>query len=478
MSDEAKWLSIERQAGETLREGLERALREAILSRALRVGVRLPPSRTLAAQLHVSRGVVSDAYGQLEAQGFLVCRAREAPVVAAVVESAAVRMESEVGKEPPRFDLSPTSPDVNLFPLLRWLAAGQQVARRGGPGILDYREPRGEALLRAALADHLGRTRGVIADPAQILIVQGTSQGVDLLLRLLHARGATRIAVEDPSHIRQRERIQATGLEVMPQLVDRDGLVSDGIVADAVLVTPAHQFPVGSVLSGARRRDLIAWARSTGGLIIEDDYDSEFRYDREPVRALQGFAPEHVALLGTVSKTLAPALRLGWMVIPTHMVDEAIRIKRLLDDFSPALDQLTLAELLTRGHYDRHIRHARATYGRRRDLLLAAITSHLPELAVEGVAAGVHILLMLPHEVDDTFVAAAAANAGIRVAALTEFRIRPSTTGGIVIGYGRLHESAVDTAVRELAGAIRPHLSSATSRARTSTSRSVHLELN
>ena len=269
MFDEARWLSLDRHAGETLRAALERTLRDEILSGALRAGVRLPASRAFALQLGVSRGVVTDAYGQLEAQGFLVSRAREAPMVAEVQGPVAVRSEPEVSAPLPRHDLSPTSPDVTQFPLTRWLAAAQHVARRGGTAILDYREPRGESVLREMLADHLGRTRGVIADPAQIVIVQGTSQGVDLLLRLLRARGVSRVAVEDPSHTTQQQRIRAMGLEVVPQPVDTHGLVVDGLEVGAVVVTPAHQFPTGSVLSGARRRDLIAWSSANGAVIIE-----------------------------------------------------------------------------------------------------------------------------------------------------------------------------------------------------------------
>ncbi len=456
--DEARWLTWEPGHGETLRAALERTLREAIRTGALRESVRLPSSRALAQALGVSRGVVSDAYGQLEAQGFLVTRSRTAPVVARVPRTDVVRREPEAPARAPRYDLTPTTPDVTLFPLARWLAAAQHVARRASTTTLDYREPRGERVLREALADHLGRTRGVIAEPEQIVVVQGTAQGICSLLHVLSARGASRVAVEDPSHTTQHERIRAFGFELVPRPVDHHGMVVAGLEADAVLVTPAHQFPTGSVLSGERRRELLAWSHAGGGLIVEDDYDAEFRYDREPVRALQGVAPEQVIQLGTVSKTLAPALRLGWLVAPPGLADDAARTKRLLDDFSPALDQLTLAELLTRGHYDRHVRRARAVYRARRDRLLAALAKHLPELTVEGVAAGVHLLLRLPPGVDDRTVADAARNASIAVPPLSAFRIRPSDDGGLVIGYGRLHESTVAAATRSLAKLVRAHL--------------------
>jgi GntR family transcriptional regulator/MocR family aminotransferase len=452
--DEARWLSLDRRDGETLRAALERSLREAIVAGALREGVRLPGSRALAGALGVSRGVVSDAYGQLEAQGFLETRTRAAPIVAAVPTRSGRPRRRERPTLAPRFDLTPTTPDVTQFPLNRWLAAAQQAARSAGPVALDYREPRGELRLREGLADHLGRTRGVTADPDQIVIVQGTAQGVDLFLRVLRARGATRLAVEDPSHTTQHERAHAHGFELVPQPVDRDGMKVAGLEADAVLVTPAHQFPTGSVLSGERRRQLLAW----GGLVIEDDYDAEFRYDREPVRALQGLAPDHVVQLGTVSKTMAPALRLGWIVAPRELADEAAAAKRLLDDFSPALDQLALAEFLARGHYGRHLRRARAVYRKRRDALVAALARELPNLEVEGVAAGVHLVLRLPAGADDAAIAEEADRAGIRVPALSAFRLTPSDESGLVIGYGRLHETAVEPAATALGTVVRDGL--------------------
>jgi len=456
--DEARWLTLERRPAETLRAALERTLRDEIRAGTLREGVRLPSSRTLAVSLGVSRGVVSDAYGQLEAQGFLVTRPRSAPTVAGVPQTVASPREPEPAVVRPRYDLTPTTPDVTLFPLARWLSASQQAARSAGAATLDYGESRGERVLREALADHLGRTRGVTAEPEQIVVVQGTAQAVDLLLRLLLQRGATRVAVEDPSHTRQHERIRTLGFELVPQPVDGRGLLVAGLAADAVLVTPAHQFPTGSVLSGERRRELLAWARASGGLVVEDDYDAEFRYDREPIRALQGLAPQHVVQVGTVSKTLAPALRLGWLVTPPALADDAERTKRLLDDFSPALDQLTLARFLTSGHYDRHVRRARSVYRARRDRLVAALAHELPDLAIEGVAAGVHVLLRLPPDIDDATVAEAAHRARIAVPPLSAFRVRPAGDGGLVVGYGRLHETAVAPATRALARVVRSHL--------------------
>jgi GntR family transcriptional regulator/MocR family aminotransferase len=456
--DETRWWSLERQPGETLRAALERTLREAILSGALREGVRLPASRKLAHELGVSRGVVTDAYDQLASQGFLITRGRAAPVIAGMVRTPVGGRSAPASPQLPRYDLIATTPDVNLFPLRSWLTTALRAAQ-GAPSLtLDYRDPAGERGLREALADHLGRTRGVIADPEQIVITQGTSQAIDLLLRVLRRRGATHVAVEDPSHTGQQARIRAAGLALVPQPTDDDGLVVDGMAADAVLVTPAHQFPSGSVLSGERRRALIGWSRATRAWIIEDDYDAEFRYDREPVRALQGLAPDRVVQVGTVSKTLAPALRLGWLVAPPELLDDVVAQKSLADEFSPALDQLTLTAFLRSGDYHRHVRRARIVYRARRDRLVAALTETLPELEVTGIAAGVHVLLALSPWIDDTAIAQLASEERIRVASLSQFCITRSDVRGLVIGYGRLHESAVSPAVAALGAIVAAHL--------------------
>src|SRR5919202_907483 len=308
--DEASWLRLEPAPGETLRAALERTLRAAIRERSLRTGARLPSSRRLAAQVGVSRGVASDVYAQLEAQGFVVMRPRSAPVVAATAPKIAQSSRwASADSWQPRYDLTPTTPNVTLVPLRQWLPALQHPAARAPARVLDYGDQRGDAGLRETIADHLGRTRGVVAEPGQIILVQGTAQALHILLRVLARRGQRRVAIEDPSLDGQHDRIEALGMQIVGCAVDDEGIAVEGVKADAALVTPAHQFPTGVVLSGGRRRALLSWSRERERLVIEDDYDAEFRYDREPVRALQGLDPERVAYAGTVSKTLAPALR-------------------------------------------------------------------------------------------------------------------------------------------------------------------------
>ncbi|MEZ5100637.1 MAG: PLP-dependent aminotransferase family protein [Thermoleophilia bacterium] len=249
--------------------------------------------------------------------------------------------------------------------------------------------------------------------------------------------------------------MRALGLDLVGCPVDDDGALPPAVRADAIVATPAHQFPTGAVLSGARRRALLAWAAGCDALVIEDDYDAEFRYDRDGVRALQGLDPERVAYLGTTSKTLAPGLRLGWLVVPDVLADAALRTKRLLDVGSPSLDQLALARLLRSGDLDRHVRRARAAYGARRDALLAALARELPGCPVSGIAAGLHVVLGLPAGQDDARVAAAALERGVLVAPLSRYRIAPSPAGGLVLGFGRCHVDAVAPAVRLVAEAIR-----------------------
>jgi GntR family transcriptional regulator/MocR family aminotransferase len=457
--DEPSAWALERLPGETLRAGLERTLRDAIREGSLRAGVELPASRRLAAQLGVSRGVVRDAYAELEAQGYLHVTTRRAPVVAEVPGERPKRAPPvSPAPRPVRFDMTATTPDVTLFPRKLWSAALVAAVRDAPATELDYADPHGTSVLRERLADELGRTRGVICDPSQVVIVQGAAQGIHVILRALRHRGATSIAVEDPSLDRHHRQIADAGLRLVGQSVDGDGLIVDGLDADAVIVSPAHQFPTGVVLSGARRRQLLAWSRDTGGFVIEDDYDAEFRYDREPVRALQGLHPDGVVYVGTASKTLAPALRLGWLVVPEPLASELAELKRLVDNFSPTLEQFALAHMIERGHYQRHIRKARGIYRARRDRLVSALAEHFPELTVSGVAAGLGVTLNLPASVDDRALERAASEAGIRVEALTRYAIHDHGLRGLVIGYGRLHETALGPAIGALSGLVRQAL--------------------
>ncbi len=448
--DEASWLRLERGNGETLRVALERTLRDAIAEGALRTGARLPSSRALAAQLGVSRGVASDAYAQLEAQGYLSVAPRRAPMVAAVPAPVARAPGPPAPyARPVRHDFDPTSPDVGLFPRREFAAALTHVLRELPASELAYGDPRGHLALREALASHLGRTRGVVADPEHLVIVQGTAQAIDLLLWLLAARGARSIAVEDPSLTSQHERVRAHGMRLVGVPVDELGIVAGALRGDAVIVTPAHQFPTGVVLSGARRRALLNWARRHDAWVIEDDYDGEFRYDREPVRALQGLDPERVVHVGSLSKSLAPALRLGWVVLPEELAG-AGETKRMLDAGSPVLEQLAFLRMLATGAYDRHVRRVRGVYRRRRDRMAAALARELPGHRFEGVAAGVHMRLDLPAGVSEAELTRRCADSGLAVEALGDYALGP-VAPGLVLGYGRLHESAIDAAVASLA---------------------------
>lgn len=453
--DESVLSALQRRPGETLRACLERTLREAIVEGSLRAGVQLPASRRLAADLGVSRGVTSDTYAQLEAEGYLTIAPRRPPVVAGTSRPRSRRTIRARRAGPSlRFDMSPTTPDVTLFPRQQWSAALSAAIREADASALAYGDPQGSPVLRERLADELGRTRGVICEPSNIIVLQGAVQGIDLVLRALRERGAQRIAVEDPSLVRQQAQINAHGLELVGQPMDRDGLIVSGLDADAVIVSPTHQFPTGAVMSSARRRELVEWSHATGKLVIEDDHDAGFRYDREPMRTLQGLHPDGVIHMGSTSTTLAPALRLGWLIAPDRLVETLATCKLLIDEFSPPIEQLAFARMLERGHYQRHVRKTRSIYHARRDRLVAALSEHLPELSVSGAAAGLSVTLSLPPGADDREVERAACYGGIRLEALSRHSVCDRSRRGLVLGYGRVHESAIRPAIATLSRII------------------------
>ena len=447
-------LEVELRRGR-LRRSLIEALRAAIQGGRLAAGTVLPSSRRLALDLGVSRGVVTDAYDQLASEGYLEVKPRFPPMVTAVAEGPPSVAEASAPRW--RFDFSATTPDVGLFPRRVWIRAVERALRVAPDSALDYGDGRGRVELRVALSGYLARVRGVRVDPGRIVVTQGFGHGLDLLCRVLAESGASTIAMETPSHPELWETVRQSGLRLVGCRVDSDGLQADklaGLDAAAVVVTPAHQFPTGVVMAPARRLALIQWAATNDTLVIEDDYDAEFRYDRTPVGAVQGLDPERVAHIGTASKTLAPGVRLGWMSLPTDLV-EKVRIRRVLSDSaSPTIDQLALADLLVGREYERHVVRARHEYRDRRDRLVRSLTRRLPELDFGGAAAGMQLLLRLPDECDDVAVADAGASRGINVRPLSPLHLIPSRERGLLLGYGRLPESRIDDAVGALSSVI------------------------
>ena len=375
----------------TLRAQLERHLREAVRSGRLRPGSALPSSRVLAEQLGIARGVVVEAYDQLVAEGYLVARQGATTRVAEAALAGAAPPRPTAPSKPLRYDFRPGVPALDGFPRLAWLASLRKALKEAPHAALGYGDPCGQPALRQALAAYLGRVRGVAADPQRVLVCSGFAQGTALLCRALGRRGARRIALEDPSHPLQWATVAAAGLEPVPVPVDDHGIQVDhleAVGAEVVLVTPAHQFPTGTVLAAQRRGALVAWAQRHSAVVVEDDYDAEYRYDREPIGAVQGLAPDRVVYAGSTSKTLAPALRLGWLVLPAWLVDAVAEQKALDDLASPALEQLALADLLDRGEVDRHLRRNRARYRSRRDALVAALGLHAPRSASRASRRG------------------------------------------------------------------------------------------
>jgi GntR family transcriptional regulator/MocR family aminotransferase len=458
--------TLDRGAPEPLRTQLEDAICTAITGGGAPPGTKLPASRVLAEALHVSRGVVSEAYAQIAAEGWIEIRRGSAPVVRAVPAAgvgpnggpqpcAAAPNLNGVSPHlslPPRLDLTATAPDLSAFPRRAWSAALRKVLAELPDSALDYADPRGDDALRAELAAYLVRVRGAVASPERLIVTSGYTQGLWLTCRALKARGATTVAVEDPSLDDAWGTIRSAGLEVVGLPVDEHGIRLDGLRgADAVLVTPGHQFPTGAVLGPERRRALLAW----GGIVLEDDYDSEYRYDRAPVGTLQRLAPDRVVYFGTASKTLAPALRLGWLVAPPPLADEIARERWALDSGGPAIDARAYARLLATGEVDRHLRRTRREYRHRRDRLVAALTAKLPHYRVTGVAAGLHLLVRLPPGTDEAAVVQRLAERRIKVRGLAGYRLTPRPDEpALVVGYGRLPLASIDAFADQLAACI------------------------
>jgi GntR family transcriptional regulator/MocR family aminotransferase len=446
-------------SGHRVRAGLEAALRNAVQTGRLAPGTRLPSSRALAADLGIARNSVAEAYGQLVAEGWLTARQGAGTRVAdaaAPARAPATEAQSSGGLLRVRYDLRSGSPDLSAFPRSWWLSAARKALSAAPSHALGYGDPRGRPELRTALAGYLARARGVRASPDRIVVCAGFTQGLALLCQVLPGTGVARVAVEEYGRPDPVRTLAASGLGPAMLSVDGGGAVLDPLpAAEAMLLTPAHQFPLGPVLSPRRRADAARWAAGTGGLIIEDDYDGEFRYDRQPVGALQALAPEHVVYAGTASKTLAPGLRLGWLVLPWHLVDAVTDAKAMADGQTSSLEQLTLAEFITSGAYDRHVRRERLDYRRRRDRLIDALARHAPSVRLTGIAAGLHAVVELPRGWSEPQVVARAAARGVAVEGLGDYALRDHTRGpALVIGYASPPGHAYTSALARLTAAI------------------------
>ena len=439
-------------SGTRVRAGLESALRGAIRAGRLRPGTRLPSSRALAADLGIARNTVAEVYSQLVAEGWLTARTGSGTSVAphrAPASGAAVAVRPD--EAVPRYDLRAGVPDLSAFPRRAWLATARKVLAAAPDHLLGYPDPRGLPPLRAALADYLARARGVTADPAHIVICAGFAHGLAAISRALRAAGAVTLAVEAYGHHAHRAIAAGQGLRLRPLPVDGMGaVIGRAGGADAMLLTPAHQFPLGVTLHPRRRREAADW----GGVVIEDDYDGEFRYDRQPVGALQTLAPDHVICAGTASKSLVPSLRLGWLVVPPRLLDA---VAAELAAGPSALDQLTLAEFITSGGYDRQIRRARLAYRRRRDRLAAALRRQ--DLRVTGIAAGMHAVLELSRTGLEYAALSGASEHGLAIDGLGHYRAGGAGSdddgrAGLVIGYGRPPEHAYTTTLARLCAVL------------------------
>jgi GntR family transcriptional regulator/MocR family aminotransferase len=451
-------LSVSR-GNSTLGAQIEEQLRRAIRDGALRPGTPVPSTRDLARQLGVSRRVVVDAYAQLAAEGYLLLRQGARPRVSETSAAAGEPAGAEPSAPPVRYDLRPSVPDVSAFPRQAWLRSLREALATMTDADLGYGDPRGVGALRAALADYLGRVRGVVAEPARVMVTCGYSQGLDLVCRTLVHGGAKRIAFEDPSYPEQKELARRAGLEPVAVAVDEHGIRVDELArtgADAVVLTPAHQHPTGVVLSGERRTELLAWLREHDAIAIDDDYDAEYRYDRAAVGALQGLDPERIVYAGSASKTLAPALRIGWLVLPTSLVEPVREGKRLGDHQTDRVEQHAFADFLVRGELDRHLRRMRGSYRTRRDALVHALAEELPETALSGIAAGLHATVRLPDTDDEAAIVGEARRRRIEVGPMAENWADPAgRPPTLLLGYGQIQEAAIRPAVRALAEAIR-----------------------
>jgi GntR family transcriptional regulator / MocR family aminotransferase len=438
-----------------VRELLLTALRDAVRSGRLATGTVLPPSRLLAADLGVARNTVADAYAELVAEGWLASRQGAGTWVVNATGNALPARPRGIHGEPTH-NLLPGSPDVSAFPRAEWLASTRRALNTAPNEAFRMGDPRGRIELRSAVAEYVARARGVRVSSENVVITAGTRNAVEILAK---AFGPTQpIALEAYGLFIFRDCLADARVPTVPIDVDSLGAVVQGlneIETPAVLLTPAHHFPQGVPLHRSRRTAVIDWAQRTGGYVIEDDYDGEFRYDRQPIGALQSLDPDRVVYLGSTSKSLTPVLRLGWMVLPTELLDDVLSAVGQ-QWYVDGIAQLTMADFIGRGGYDRHIRRMRNTYRKRRDSLVERLEPFGPTISITGVSAGLHLLLTLPDGTEHE-VLRRAGDAGVGIVGLSRLRhpqARVPQHDGVVVNFGTPADHAFSGAVDALCAVL------------------------
>jgi GntR family transcriptional regulator / MocR family aminotransferase len=452
-------LRLTRDSSEPLGLQLQQQLREAIRAGRLAAGERLPSTRALAEALDVSRGMVVEAFQQLLGEGYLVARPGAGTVVAPAYAATSQPFEEQTPVAPVDVDFEYGIPDLSAFPMQDWLWAIGETVRTIPFAMMGDEENAGSPVLRSVVAAYHRRVRAGSADPADTVIVGGFRQGLNFVMFMLAAMGHRRIALEDPGPREHDEMARRAGLEPVPVRVDEEGLDTEALVASgatAVLLTPAHQCPSGVVLSPQRRQHLLTWAEEVDGWVIEDDYDAEFRYDKQPVGSMQGLAPARVIAIGSVSKTLAPGMRIGWVITPPQLTGLLLDQKRLFARGVPSLDQAALAHLIESGRYDRFVRQMRKVYAGRREVLVSALADRLPQHRLDGLVAGCHGVLRLPEHCDEEEIVARALERSVRVYGMNRYRLAPGVhPPALVLGFGNLTEAKIVRGVAQLAEIIR-----------------------
>lgn len=480
-------ISLESNNALPLHRQLYEELRRAILSARLRPGERLPSTRALAASLGISRATVTQSYEQLISEGYLqgvvgsgtkVCvqlpdeLLRTAPVKAAAAPQQQRKpqltrygqsLDDSVPLEPPEPELpinfKSGRPALEEFPLTQWRRLLLRHCRSDQAALLDYATNlRGLPELRCAIAEHVARSRAVRCTAEQVIIINGSQQAIDLITKLLIERGDT-VAVENPGYLGARRAFLAQGAKLQPIPVDENGIVVERLAAlppqlvKLVYVTPSHQFPTGVVLPLARRLELLQWAETNGAVIIEDDYDSEFRYDSRPIPALQGLTENaNVLYVGTFSKVLFPSLRIGYLVVPTSLTHVFARARWIADRQTPTLEQLALTDFIREGHLDRHLRRMRTLYDKRRQVLVRALRHHFGEgVSILGENTGMHLMVRWQTKLPAEELVRRAAEAGVGIVSAALYYLDCAPQDEFVLGYAGLSERRIQEGVRRLA---------------------------